>query len=667
MFGTWFSPKNVAVLLVLIGAVFLLISVFISRDVEKKVSLKMLGKWRLLTLLIFFFLLCYLGYVFVLSQDLDFPLEQLSAVVFFAGSVFVYTVIGLSRTTISQLHSINQHLEEKVVARTEGLSEANEKLERSLQEYEQQSEFIENALNALSHPFYVIDVNTYTVILRNSACGFKEHAVITCHEMTHQCRIPCSGDDHPCPIQEIRSTGKSVVLEHIHFGPEGQPRYVEVHGYPVYNKKGQLVNIIEYSLDITDRKQAELDLLEAKKEAEQANRSKSLFLASMSHEIRTPMNAILGMTKLALDTELTPEQRHCLLTVQDSSELLLSLINDILDFEKIEAGMLDLDEHSFCLLSAIGSVIQLLQPIAEEKKILLRTVFDDTLKEKMVSGDDLRLRQILLNLVGNALKFTEQGWVEVRCQVVATESDWTTVVIEVADTGIGIPPEHLDTIFEKFKQVNASVARNYGGTGLGLAIAKQLVQLMGGSIELKSEVQKGSTFIIKIRFANSKEQIEPTPVNETGYELACPPLKILVVDDVEPNRDLARMILEKKGHRISEAVDGMAAMTMLAKEDFDMVLLDVQMPGIDGIQTIMHIRNAESGVGYDINYDYADLLESLRVHLLGHRLPVIALTAYAGSLDRERCLQAGMDGYISKPFRPDEMMQQIAKVYNDHK
>lgn len=662
-----FSTKFLSVLVVLTGTIFLFISIKNCRDVERKVPLGLLLKWQLLTLLIGFFLICYLGFALVVGVDFKFPLEPLVAIVFFAGSLFVYGIIDLARTTITQINEMRDGLEGKVSERTSELSELNVQLEKSKSEYARQSQFLKDAINALSHPFYVIDVNTYKVIMYNTASGFTDDSFITCHEMTHNSRLPCKGDEHPCPIREIRKTGKPVVVEHLHYDNEGRERYVEVHGYPIYNRKGQFVHMIEYCLDVTDRKRVEVELLSAKQEAEIANKSKSEFLANMSHEIRTPMNAILGMTRLVLETDLSSEQKNNLQTVQKSSELLLTLINDILDFEKIEAGKLELVSRSFALADVINGVIELLRTGAEDKGLDLNVTIEGDCADTIFSGDDIRLRQVLFNLIGNGIKFTSKGGVDISCKCLVRRQDGALVEFKVKDTGIGIDKIHQERIFESFRQGDSSVSRSHGGSGLGLTITRKLLALMDGEISVESELGSGSLFTVKISLPYGDLETEEILVGKSpsleGHGVV-QSLNILVVDDVEPNRDLARMILEQAGHSIDEAVNGLEAMEMLARKDYDVVLLDVQMPVIDGLQTIYHIRRAEQGIGFDPAYEFADTLEDLCQRINKRHTKVVALTAHARSSDRERCLQAGMDGYVSKPFNGQEMLEQIAEVYN---
>ncbi len=655
--------KVVSICLVGLGAIFLVVSIVVSRDVQAKVPPRFSGKWRILTCLIGFFFVCYLGYIFVRLNDWHFPLELLTAIVFFAGSLFVYGTIDLSRNTIVRLHEVNENLEEMVAGRTAALSEANSKLEESTSIHARQSRFLESALDALSHPFYVIDVETYEVILYNKASGFAGKSVSTCHQLTHASDMPCTGQDHPCPLMEIKKTGKPAVVEHQHCDTEGNIRFVEIHSYPICDDNGKIIHMIEYVLDITERKEAESSLVRAKQEAELANTFKSEFLANMSHEIRTPMNAILGMTQLTLAGDLTTQQRQCLETVQSSSELLLTLINDILDLAKIEAGKLELVLRPFKLWQVMDSVIGLLQPGAEKKGLTLLARCSEECQVQGYLGDDLRLRQILFNVVGNSIKFTSEGSVQVGCRLIAKHAQSALLEFTVTDTGIGISAEFQDRLFASFSQANSSITRSHGGTGLGLAIAKKLVDMMGGKIRVESRLGYGTTFIFTTRFTIEKPDSLPLPRVEEVVVCELPRLKIVVVDDITPNRDLVRMILEQDGHVVEEAETGLAALHLLVTDDFDAVFLDVQMPVLDGLQTVTILRQSEQG---NCSEEYGiekELLAELQVKLIGKHTPVIALTAHAMESDKERLLDAGMDGYISKPFRVDEVVRQLAKIY----
>lgn len=616
--------------------------------------------WSVLILLIGCFVLGYLGFAANMMTGIRFPVELLVGGIFLGGSLFVVVVLRLSLTTISELHKVNNSLESLVRQRTQELEESNRSLTDSQRDIEEQKAFLEKVLNALGHPFYVINVNDYTIALANEASGFEIPGAglpATCHHLTHNSEDPCNSSEHPCPLEIIKKTGAPVTVEHIHFDAAGQPRNVEIHSYPITDRDGRLVQAIEYILDITDRKNAEKQLLQAKLGAETANKAKSEFLANMSHEVRTPMNAIIGMTNLALATELNSMQRHYLMTVQDSSELLLNIINDILDFSKIEAGRLELDHRPFHLGDVLNSVLRALKLKASEKGLALMLTYEPLDSSLHLVGDDLRLRQILINLADNAIKFTRTGEITIIC-----EEERLAEALEVSffvhDTGIGVAAEAQERIFDLFSQADSSISRSFGGTGLGLAISQRLVQMMGGEIRVTSVEGKGSTFFFVLRFPLATgTRTEPRNTAYAGSSIICP-LRILLVDDIGTNRELARMLLEQDGHNVTTAESGFEAIKLLADCHYDCVLLDIQMPEMDGFKVTELIRTAENVTVPDFA-EYQTLMSGVAARLQGGHLPLIAMTAHAMSGDRERCLHAGMDGYISKPFQPDEIRCQL--------
>lgn len=436
-------------------------------------------------------------------------------------------------------------------------------------------------------------------------------------------------------ISEQLRQRNSFRTEILNYSKTGQKYWVELSIQAIYDNDGNLTNFIAVESDITERKNYESELRQAKEKAEEASRIKQEFMAVVSHEIRTPLNAIMGMTNLIQKTNLSPLQSDYISTVQISADNLQGIINSILDFSKIEAGKMSLQKIPFNLKKILQNIINSNEFKAEQKGIGLFLKFDEKLNATLL-GDSIRLSQVLLNLVSNAIKFTDTGKIIIEARVVTKMNNALVVEFNVIDTGKGISADKHKLIFESFTQEDSSISRRYGGTGLGLSISKQLVELMGGDLRVKSELGEGATFSFVVGFPISQEPIEEAKQNNLSSNLLIGK-KILLVEDNAMNQFFAQKLLEGWGMKVEIAQNGLEGVEKFRAKYYDCILMDIQMPEMDGFQATKIIR-AEST-----------------------KVPIIALTALVVDEEIEHFSRVGMNDYIAKPFVADELMQKLIK------
>jgi PAS domain S-box-containing protein len=571
--------------------------------------------WQVLSALTFFFLVAYLAVLFLLLQAPEPPPgATLLATIMFFGAGFVALVFEGVRLTRGE-----------ALATSDALHEAGRASERQ--------RFFDISIDMLC----IADFNGY---FRTLSPQWMEVLGYTMEELLAKPFVDfVHPDDVAATNAEAAKLGEGQQV--VHF----TNRYRCKDGSWKWLQWSSAANTDEgliYAIarDITEQQRVQMELQRARDAALESTKAKSQFLANMSHEIRTPMNGVIGMASLLAQTKLDSEQKDYVDTMAHSGEALMALMNDILDFTRIDSNKLTLSSEEFLLKPLIDDILQLLRLKAQKKKLSLDfTIADDT--PHVIIGDPLRLRQVLLNLIDNAIKFTEQGSVHLTIEPLREPPNTPLLRFTVTDSGIGIPAEEQDEVFESFSQVDSSTSRKFGGAGLGLAISKRLVEMMGGSISIVSTLGKGSSFTFTVGLVMGSED---TPTEKPPTSSPSPPpagTRILVAEDNAANRKVLGAMLRRAGYESDIVSNGDQALAALEKNvHYAAMLLDCHMPSLDGYETARRIRSAESAEQH---------------------LPIIAVTANAMAGEREKALASGMDDYLVKPVRIEQLRDVLAK------
>ena len=532
-----------------------------------------------------------------------------------------------------ELRKLNESLEQKVAKRTQDLRRSEEKYRGIIEGMELGLLEVDLNHNIIRAYDWFADMTGYDV---NELVGQNAKAVFTPDGVFEE----VVKEEY-----QKRERGQAGVYEIQMKKKDGSLIWVLISGAPILNEDGVIVGSLGIHYDITARKVLEQELAKAKVTAEQAQKAEQQFLANMSHEIRTPMNAVIGMTHLLYETSLNESQKEYIDALRFSADSLMGLINNILDLSKIEAGELEFEERSFNLAQMLKGLQRTFQFKVKHKSVSVDMAIDEQISNLMI-GDPTRLNQILTNLLGNASKFTQHGTIGVKAFLKVEKEGKYWIEFQVHDTGIGIPANKLELIFENFKQADTKITRKYGGTGLGLAIVKELVEIQGGTIKAESKPNHGSVFKVVLPFGNSGiKAIEKPKVYEKNHLQLKEFLKkqyILVVEDNDMNQKLITKILDIWECTFDLAVDGKEALDFTLNHKYDLVLMDIHMPEMDGVEATKAIRNSLSNPN--------------------RQVPIIAMTAAALLDEKNRALAAGMNDYLTKPFSPDLLLDKIGKT-----
>jgi PAS domain S-box-containing protein len=661
--------KLISLVLITAGTGFMSYSIYLGNKTKSQVPTPLRSKWLVINILMSFFMAAYAGFIGLLLFTEAHAHQPLMGVVFFAGALFVFLVIRLSKATVQKIRTSQEELSQKNQELEKEINERNELEEKLLQTKEHLEAEVQARTNQLETAYQelLIEVETkkqiemalrsshdelgllfenagngmriidhdYNVLRFNKAfaeiAGAESAELVgkKCYETL--CCPSCHGDQ--CKLTRIKEDLEKIVEEETMTNYIGEKRECSLIATPFFSPDGQLLGIVESYTDISKQKEQRL-------QAEAANKAKSQFLANMSHEIRTPINGILGMTELCLDTELDRDQQDLLQTILSEANSLLGLVSDVLDFSKIEAGKIELEKISFDLANLVEEISTSIALRAHQKGLDFISFVNPDIPQKLI-GDPARLKQILYNLASNALKFTEQGEITLMAELLTLDDESVNIRFVVNDTGIGIAPQKQKEIFDGFTQADTSTTRKYGGTGLGTTIAKQLTEMMGGTIDLESAVGVGSTFWVKLSFQRDKAASKDLLRNKVDLQN----IQVLLIT-VNPSRSFVlKEYMQSWGCQVTELAAYMNDIISdpgapLLQQNFDLIVADLQILEMGGGQTLAKIKEN-------------DKLKDL---------PALALTSVGQKGDADFCRELGIDGYLPKPIRQDDFHRAILMI-----